>query len=85
MKTERSSYSKLGIAAAVAAAFVLLAIGGSVFTSRQMNNAADIHAGSAGRPGDPMPNATQEQQDKASARGVQTNGMTSNSSVPPAR
>ena len=72
----------LWIVAAVALAFIVIAIGGSVFTSKQMNRAADSHATSAGRTGDPAPNALQEQQDDKSARGPSTTG--SNSAVPPA-
>jgi hypothetical protein len=40
----------------VAIGFLTLAFGGSYFTSQQINKAADSHASSAGRAGDPAPN-----------------------------
>ena len=40
----------------IAIGFLALAFGGSFYTSQQINKAADIHATSAGRAGDPPPN-----------------------------
>lgn len=75
--------NKIFLAAAAGVLFIAIAIGGSVFTSRQMNKAADEHGASSGRPGDPKPNALQEFQHDPSARGspAQRQGST----VPPAR
>jgi hypothetical protein len=71
------------IAAILGAAFIILALAGSFFTSRQMNRTADDHAMSAGRPADAVPNAIQEQQNASAARGATTTGANPNSSVPP--
>jgi hypothetical protein len=76
--------NSLSIAAFIGAAFIVLAVAGSFFTSHQMNKAADEHAGSAGRPGDPSANALQEQQNAPTGRGPSTSGANPNSSVPPA-
>jgi hypothetical protein len=76
--------NKMWLIVVVGAFFVLLAVTGSVLTSRHMNETATAHGGSAGRAGDPMPNTLQEQQDKASARGASTTGTNSGGSVPPA-
>lgn len=70
--------------AAVAVVFLLFAMGGSFFVSRQMNKTADIHQTSAGRPGDENPNLIQEQQNDKSARGRSTTGQNTPSPVPPA-
>ena len=76
--------NKIGIAAAVASAFIVLAIAGSFFTSHKMNRTADEHAMSAGRPGEATPNGLQEFQNDKAARGPTTTGSNPNSSVPPA-
>jgi hypothetical protein len=72
------------LAAAVAGVFVVLAIAGSVLTSRQMNRIADEHGMSSGRPGDGKPNGVQEFQNDESARGPTTTGSNTSSAVPPA-
>jgi hypothetical protein len=76
--------NQLSLAAAVGAAFIVLAITGSFFTSRQMNRTADEHAMSSGRPGDEKPNGLQEFQHDETARGPATTGSNPNSPVPPA-
>ena len=67
-----------------AIALIALALGGSYFTSNQINKAADTHGSSAGRSGDAMPNGIQEQQNDPSARGPSTTGANHNTAVPPA-
>jgi hypothetical protein len=47
--------SKVSIAAAIGAAFIVLAVAGSFFTSHKMNRTADEHGMSAGRPGSKHP------------------------------
>ena len=76
--------NKIAIAAAVAGAFIILALGGSFLTSHKMNRAADQHAMSAGRRGEATPNGLQEFQNDKAARRPTTTGSNSNSSVPPA-
>ena len=76
--------NKISIAAAVAAAFIVLAIVGSFLTSHKMNRTADEHAMSAGRPGDAAPNGVQEFQADKAARGPGTTGSNPTSAVPPA-
>jgi hypothetical protein len=77
--------NKMWLVAAISAVFILIAIGGSVITSRQMNTAADQHAGSAGRPGDPLPNVRQERNDPpATAPGSSTNGANAGAAAPTA-
>jgi hypothetical protein len=76
--------NKMSVAAAVAAAFVILAVTGSFFTSHKMNRTADEHAMSAGRPGEATPNGLQEYQNDKPARGPTTTGSNPNSAVPPA-
>ena len=76
--------TKLGVAAAVAAAFLVLAIGGSILTSRHMNRTADEQAMSAGRPGDQKPNLIQERTNGPTLRSPTTSGANPDSSVPPA-
>jgi hypothetical protein len=63
----------------VALVFSVFALGGSYFVSHQMNKAADTHASSAGRSGDPEPNARQTQPQPS------TTGANPDSAVPPAR
>ena len=75
----------MSIAAFIGGAFLLLAVGGSLITSRHMNKTADEHAMSSGRPGDAKPNLIQEQQNDKSARGVSTTGAPASATVPPAR
>lgn len=76
----------LMVIVAVGVLALLMAAGGMLHSGSKMNSTADSHPGmSAGRSGDPAPNAIQEQQDKASAHGPATTGTTpSTSSVPPA-
>jgi hypothetical protein len=79
--------NRMWLVAAISAVFILFAIGGSVITSRQMNMAADQHAGSAGRPGDPAPNVRQEKNDPpatAPAPGSSTNGANAGAAAPTA-
>jgi hypothetical protein len=76
--------NKVAVAAAVASAFIVLAVAGSFFTSDKMNRTAEEHAMSAGRPGESTPNGLQEFQNNKAARGPTTTGSNSNSSVPPA-
>ena len=83
MNQENKRYAS--IAAIIGAAFVILAVGGSFFTSRHMNKTADDHAMSAGRPGDASPNLIQEQQLDKSARGPSTSGAPATATVPAAR
>jgi hypothetical protein len=71
------------IALGIAVAFIVLAIGGSFFTSHKMNMAADQTNSSAGRPGDPPPNTVDEQSTE-SARGPSTTGSKTQGAVPPA-
>jgi len=71
-------------AAIIAAAFIVLALAGSFFTSRQMNNTADQQAMSAGRPGDAPPNLLQEQKSDQPPQGAPT-GKPQTATVPPAR
>jgi hypothetical protein len=68
---------------AVGAFFVVLAVGGSVLTTRHMNETATVHDSSAGRAGDPQPNTLQDQKSDEAARGS-TTGAGRTSSVPPA-
>jgi len=75
--------NKIWILGAVALAFIVLAFGGSYFTSHQINKTADTHQSSAGRPSDGKPNLIQEQQDDKSARGPSTTGQNT-PTVPPA-
>jgi len=63
----------------VAVGFLALAFGGSFFTSQQINKAADAHATSAGRIGDPAPNTPA---DRAAPEHATTG---STGAVPPAR
>jgi hypothetical protein len=72
-------------AAVIGGAFILLALGGSIYTSRQMNRTAEDHGMSSGRPGDASPNLIQEQQVDKSARGPATTGATGSPTVPPTR
>jgi hypothetical protein len=81
----RTRKNPLWWVAAIAAVFIVLAITGSFFTSNHMNKTADTHATSAGRPGDPVPNGLQEQQNSPAARGPSTTGANPDSNVPPAR
>lgn len=74
--------NKVYLAAAVGVVFLILALGGSFITTRQMNRTADEHAMSAGRPGDAAPNLIQEQQNDKSARGSSATGQTTGSNVP---
>ena len=76
--------NKISIAAAVASAFIVLAVAGSYVTSRKMNRTADEHGMSAGRPGEATPNGLQEFQNDRAARGPTTTGSNPNSAVPPA-
>jgi len=76
--------NKISIAAAVASAFIVLAVAGSYLTSHKMNRTADEHAMSAGRPGEATPNGLQEFQNDRAARGPTTTGSNPNSAVPPA-
>ena len=80
---ERRMTDKVSLAGLVAAIFVVLAIAGSFFVSREMNRTADQHGMSAGRPGDASPNLIQEQQNDRSARGASSRAD-QNSAVPPA-
>jgi len=81
---QRNGSNSLSIAAVVAAVFLLLAVGGSFFTTRQMNRTADEHAMSAGRSRDGKPNGVQEFQNDKAARGPSTTGSNPDSAVPPA-
>jgi hypothetical protein len=65
-------------------AFVALAVGGSLLTTRHMNETATAHDTSAGRKGDPQPNTLQDQQNDDAARGASTTGAGRDSAVPPA-
>jgi hypothetical protein len=76
--------NRVWIVGAAAVLFIVLVVGGSYLTSRDMNRTADTHGMSAGRPGDASPNLIQEHQNAPSARGSTTFGANSNSSVPPA-
>ena len=76
--------NNVAVAAAVASAFIVLALAGSFFTSDKMNRTAEEHAMSAGRPGESTPNGLQEFQNDKAARGPTTTGSNPNSSVPPA-
>lgn len=69
--------SPIWYVAIVAVGFVVLAVGGSFFTAREMNKAADIHNASAGRTGDAKPNGLQEQTGRP-----ETTGTNPDSSVP---
>jgi hypothetical protein len=71
------------LVAAVGAFFIVLAIGGSVLTTRHMNETATVQDGSAGRTGDPRPNTLQDQEN-AAAPGASTTGAGRTSAVPPA-
>lgn len=73
------------LAVTVAAFFVVLAITGSVLTSRQMNLAADSSNASAGRSGDPKPDTIQQQPNDSAAHGPSTTGQNPDGAVPPAR
>jgi hypothetical protein len=71
----------------IVALFICAILGiavGMFMTKGYMNQTADTHGMSAGRSGDPAPNLIQEQQDKKSARGLNTTGANPDSSVPPA-
>jgi len=82
----RANRSTIWLFATAAAMFVVLAVAGAFITSRHMNSTADIHAMSAGRPGDAEPNGIQEQQNDKSARGPETTGSAiPNTAVPPAK
>src|SRR5687767_253840 len=70
--------------AAVGVFFVVLAIGGSVLTTRHMNETATAHDSSAGREGEPRPNTLQDQQNGETARGRSTTGAGRDSATPPA-
>ena len=59
-RNERKMRSSVTAAVMITVGFAVFAFGGSFFVSHQMNKSADIHAGSAGRPGDPMPNRINE-------------------------
>jgi hypothetical protein len=74
----------LSIAALIGAAFLVIAVGGSLITSRHMNKTADDNAMSSGRTGDASPNLVQEQSNN-SARGPATTGSAETATVPPAR
>ena len=50
--------NNVAVAAAVASAFIVLALAGSFFTSHKMNRTAEEHAMSAGRLGEATSNAT---------------------------
>jgi hypothetical protein len=78
------SRKQLFLIAAVVAVFVLVAIGGSIITTLNMNKGADEHGMSAGRSGDAYPNAIQEHQMDRSARGPSTSGSKTEGAVPPA-
>jgi hypothetical protein len=71
------------LVAAVGFFFVVLAVGGSIMTTRHMNETATLHDTSAGREGDPRPNTLQNQQNDEAARGRSTTGAGAGS-VPPA-
>jgi hypothetical protein len=71
--------------AAICLVGILVAASAMFLTKGRMNETADRHGMSAGRPGDAKPNLIQEQQDKASARGPTTSGRNPDGSVPPAR
>jgi hypothetical protein len=72
------------LVAVVGILFVVLAVGGSVMTTRHMNETATVHETSAGREGDPQPNTLQDQQSDEAARGTSTTGAGRDSAVPPA-
>jgi hypothetical protein len=74
-----SNISPVGWVGIIAVFFVCLALGGSYFVSRNMNESADTHASSAGRSGDPEPNLRQTQSPPS------TTGANPDSAVPPAR
>jgi len=76
--------STVWLIATAAATFLVLAVVGGFLTARHMNNTADQHAMSAGRPGDERPNALQEFQNDKAARGPTNAGANRNSAVPPA-
>ena len=76
--------NRISIAAAVAAAFIVLVVAGSFLTSHKMNQTADEHAMSAGRPGEATPNGLQEYENDEAARGPAATGSNPNSAVPPA-
>jgi hypothetical protein len=77
-------HNPVWIVAVIGVVFVLFAMGGSFFTARHMNQTADTHGMSAGRPGEEKPNLIQEQQNDKSARGPATTGQNTPSPVPPA-
>jgi hypothetical protein len=82
MKPESKNIS---IAAITGAAFIVLVVAGSFFTSHHMNKTADDHDMSAGRSGDARPNLIQEQQNKKSTRDQSTTGALDRPTIPPAR
>lgn len=79
MRDRPTRISPMGWVAIVGLAFIVLTFGGSYFVSRQINQAADTHASSAGRSGDPAPNVRQTQPQPS------TSGTNPNNAVPPAR
>ena len=76
--------NKSMFAAIIGGLFIVLAVAGSLVTSRQMNKTADQNAMSSGRSGDSSPNLIQEQQVDKTARGPSSTGNNPNSNVPPA-
>src|SRR5436190_23514060 len=72
---------QLSTAALIGGAFVLLALGGSFYTSRNMNKTADAQAMSEGRRGDSSPNLLQDQRPDQLAQGAASAPQTS--TVPP--
>jgi hypothetical protein len=73
---------KMWVVAAVGVFFVVLAVTGSVLTTRHMNETATAHGTSAGREGEPRPNTMQDQQTDAAAPPAATTGT--GSGEPPA-
>jgi hypothetical protein len=80
MKNTRNMW----LIAAVGAFFLVLAVTGSVLTTRHMNETATAHATSAGREDEPRPNTLQDRENGEAARGSATTGASSGGSVPPA-
>lgn len=69
----KATSNPIGPAAVAAGAFVLIAIGGRIFTFDQMHKTADAHNMSTGRTGVARSNQPSDQ-DAASARGPRTTG-----------
>ena len=75
--------SKMWLVAAVGVFFVVLAVTGSILTTRHLNETATAHGTSAGREGEPRPNTLQDQQTDAAASPAATTGAGSGA-LPPA-